>query len=98
MLIEFDPTKDAINTVKHKIGLEQAVYLDWDSAFVWLDDRFDYGEKRMCALGYIHSRLFHVVFVDRELKDSDTHEMVWVRRIISLRRANKREEKYYAST
>jgi len=81
MLIEFDPDKDAINRDKHGLSLGDAAMLDWDAAATWQDDRFDYGENRMRGLGYIGERLHHVAFVDREQ----------VRRIISFRKANKRE-------
>jgi len=87
MLIEFDPTKDAINRDKHGIPLGEAARIDWDSAVIWPDQRFDYGEDRMCSLGYIGARLYFVAFVDRGE----------IRRIISLRRANPREENRYAS-
>jgi len=87
MLIQFDPAKDAANRAKHGISLGEAAHLDWDTAFVWVDDRFDYGEMRMAGWGYIGLRLFHVAFVDR----GD------VRRIISLRKAHKREYRDYAN-
>ena len=54
----------------------------------WPDHRRVYGEDRVAAIGYIGLRLFFVVFVDR----------AEARRIISLRKANKREEKRYAET
>jgi len=81
MQIEFDPAKDAINRDKHGISLGEAARIDWKAAVVWPDDRFDYGEDRMRGLGYIGERLYYVAFVDR----AD------VRRIISFRKANKRE-------
>ena len=62
-----------------------AAELSWDAALVWLDDRADYGEVRMVALAPIGDILFFVAFVDREP----------VRRIISLRRANRREVNHY---
>ncbi len=34
----------------------------------WEDDRMDYGETRYCALGYIDTRLYHVVFTYRDEK------------------------------
>ena len=62
-----------------------AADLSWDAALVWIDDRADYGEVRMVALAPIGDILFFVAFVDREP----------VRRIISLRRANRREVSLY---
>jgi len=88
VLIQFDPAKDAINRAKHGVSLGEAGSMDWDSAVIWRDDRMDYGEVRMCGLGYLGMRLYFVVFVDR----GDT------RRIISLRKANPREYRKYASS
>lgn len=85
MQIAFDPAKDVTNTAKHGVSLTLAAELDWDAALVWVDERFDYGEARMIALAPQTGILYCVAFVDR----SD------VRRIISLRRANRREVKHY---
>lgn len=59
--------------------------IDWDAALVWVDDRFSYNETRMIALAPKTEILYYAAFVDR----GD------VRRIISLRRANRREVKHY---
>ena len=88
MRCTFDPTKDQANQSKHGVSLALAENFEWDSAVVWPDDRRDYSEPRQCALGYIADRLVNLVFVDRAGK----------RRIISLRKANKREERIYAET
>jgi uncharacterized DUF497 family protein len=88
MHIAFDSAKDAANLAKHGISLALAAQLEWDSAITWADVRRDYGERRMAGLGYIGDRLFAVVFVDR----ADG------RRIVSLRKANQREERIYAKT
>jgi uncharacterized DUF497 family protein len=50
MLVEFDPEKDAVNTAKHGVSLALSRLLDWDSALVWIDERFAYEELRMIAL------------------------------------------------
>jgi len=57
----------------------------WDATLIWQDTRHDDGENRMVALAPIDERLFCVVYVDREDE----------RRIISLRKANRREFDYY---
>ena len=88
MRIEFDPTKDATNQAKHGVSLALADELDWDAALVWVDDRFEYAEMRMIALAPKTETLYYVAFVDR----GET------RRIISLRRANRREVKHYVET
>jgi uncharacterized DUF497 family protein len=85
MRLEFDPTKDASNQLKHGVSLAMAAELDWDAAWVWVDERIDYNEMRMIALAPKTDILYCVAYVDR----GD------VRGIISLRRANRREVKHY---
>ena len=85
MLIEFDPAKDVANSAKHDVSLAFAARLDWDSALVWVDERFEYDELRMIALAPETNTLYFVSFVDR----GDA------RRIISLRKATRREVAYY---
>lgn len=50
MLIEYDSDKDAQDVAKHGISLSFARRLDWDSALVWVDERFAYDELRLIAL------------------------------------------------
>lgn len=85
MRIEFDPAKDTSNQAKHGVSLVLACELDWEAALVWVDDRFEYEELRMIALAPRTEILYYVAFVDRGE----------VRRVISLRRANRREVKHY---
>jgi len=84
--IDYDPDKDVLNQQKHKVSLALAAHFDWDSAQIREDDRYDYGEYRFEATGYIASRLHVMIFTPR----GDTA------RIISLRRAKKHEERRYA--
>jgi uncharacterized protein len=85
MKIEFDPAKDEANLAKHGVSLSMASELDWEAALVWFDNRFEYNETRMIALAPKTEILYCVAFVDRGE----------ARRIISLRRANRREVKHY---
>ena len=88
MKIEFDPAKDASNQTKHGVSLALATELEWNAALAWVDDRYEYGELRMIALAPETNILYYVAFVDRGE----------VRRIISLRRANRREVKHYVES
>lgn len=88
MRCTFDPAKDASNTAKHGVSPALTGQFEWDSAVTWADMRRTCGEPRQCALGHIGQRLHFMAFVDREGQ----------RRIISLRKANMREEKFYAQT
>ncbi len=88
MRIEFDPAKDEANQAKHGVSLALAAELDWEAALVWFDARFEYAELRMIALAPETEILYYVAFVDRGQ----------ARRIISLRRANRREVKHYVQS
>ena len=72
---------------KHGVDFRNAVNFDWETAIFLEDTRKAYGEKRFLGLGFIESRLHALVFTRR----GD------VIRVISLRKANKREEKFYGS-
>ena len=88
MRIEFDPAKDKANRATHGVSLALAEKLDWDAALVWVDDRFEYEELRMIALAPESTTLYYVAFVERGN----------VRRVISLRRATRREVKHYVES
>jgi len=85
--ISYDQGKDSANIAKHGLTLAHAAHLDWDTLIATPDTRHSYGEERMTGYAFIDTRLYCVIFVDRE----DT------RRIISLRKANPREVKSYVS-
>lgn len=86
MLIEFDPAKNATNLRERGIGFERFADLDIDTAISTEDTRRDYGEPRLRVLGYIDGELHAAVITPRGPAI----------RVISLRRANRREEKTYA--
>lgn len=87
MDITFDSSKDAANVAKHGVSLADAMKLEWDDLQAVPDTRRSYGEIRMIGFAPIEDRVFCVVFTDRG----------GTRRIISLRKANDREAKSYAS-
>lgn len=57
LVIDFDPNKDASNSLKHGVSLLEAVDIEWNDAVHWVDTRHDYGELRMCAIAYIGVQL-----------------------------------------
>ena len=87
MPIEFDDTKSAKNKAdpSRGFGLGKAADFEWGSCVTFPDDREDYGEIRLISIGFIQQRLHVVVWTRRG----------HVTRIISLRKANQREVKYY---
>jgi uncharacterized DUF497 family protein len=81
----FDPGKDAINQAKHGVSLALAEILFSGPHKSVADDRFEYAEVRKIAFGFIQGRLFACVYADRGAE----------RRVISLRKANRREVTRY---
>lgn len=88
MNFEYDTDKDNINRLKHKVSLEvgKEVFLD-KNRNVFVDDRKDYQETRYVTTGLIEDRLYVVVYTIRD-------DMI---RLISVRKANKREQSRYAN-
>lgn len=80
-----DPVKDDRNIAARGLSWGLAEQLNWDTALIWEDNRKDYGERRYCVLGFLENRLHSVVFTPRAGRP----------RVISLRKANKREVKRY---
>lgn len=87
MKFEWDPEKDRINIAQHRISFAEAVAFDWQGAQVFTDDRQDYGEDRFQARGFLNGRLHFAVFTLRGDR----------LRLISLRKANKRERRDHAA-
>jgi len=87
MDISFDPAKRAANLAKHGIDLADAAEVFAGLKFTMLDERSDYGEDRYITMGLLDGRMVVCVWTDR----GDT------RRIISLRKANDREEARFRS-
>jgi uncharacterized DUF497 family protein len=85
--VTWDPSKAASNLVKHGVAFDRAEGFEWQTALVQSDIRFDYPEPRLSALGAIGDRLYFLVYT---IEHRST-------RIISLREANRREVKRYAS-
>ena len=84
--IEFDAAKSAANVRTRGIGFERFTEMDLETAISVEDTRKDYGELRLRVFGYI-DRLLHAAVI------TPRGEMI---RVISLRRANRREERAYA--
>ena len=85
--IEFDPDKDRKNRAKHGVGLALAALIFEHENLVaeFPDARMEYGEDRLTAYGRVAGRAVVCVYTWRGQ----------VRRIISLRKANGREQSLY---
>lgn len=84
--IECDAAKNAKNIRTRGIAFERFADMEFDTAISVEDTREDYGELRLRVLGFIDRRLHAAVVTPRGNKI----------RVISLRRANRREERAYA--
>ena len=82
---EWDEAKRAANRRKHGVDFGEEAFFDWNTALVVEDDRYDYGELRLRAFGFIRGRLHVMVFTSR---GRDV-------RIISLRKAKAKEVRWY---
>ncbi len=85
MMFEWDDAKNAANIAKHGIDFEDAIGIFEGSVLIRTDDRRDYGEVRVVAVGIVNNRALAVVYTVRGTR----------RRIISARRAKISERKAY---
>jgi uncharacterized DUF497 family protein len=85
MEYEWDEEKAKANLAKHKVDFSDATEFNWETAIETYDDRSDYGEGRWIALGFIRDKLYVLVYTLRSDKI----------RLISLRKATKRERRFY---
>lgn len=85
MKYEWNIEKAQKNQESRGVDFSMIHDFNWDAAVILVDDRHDYNEVRYVALGLIEDRVYNCVFTDRRNK----------RRIISLRKANKRESIFY---
>ena len=83
MNYEWDEQKRATNITKHGVDFVEIENFDWATALTILDTRFE--ESRYAALGLIENRLYAVAYTVREKST----------RLISMRKANRREIKKY---
>ena len=88
MQVEWDEAKREENLRKHGIDFVGVEALFEGLTATIEDDRLDYGEQRFVTFGVMEGRVVAVVHTE----ESDTI------RIISIRKATKREEQSYFST
>jgi len=88
MDFEWDEAKRAANLAKHGLDFADVPLLDWTNAKVLPDQRFTYSEPRFWAFGLLNGRLHLVAFVVRAKSY----------RVISFRKANRKEVKRHGKT
>ena len=85
MQYEWDKMKNEINQQKHELSFEDAYLVFEGECVTFVDDRFTYNESRLITLGKLEGRVVVIVHTPRQNKT----------RIISMRKANHREQKIY---
>jgi len=83
--ISYDPAKNERNIAERGLSFERAAWFDFETSLIWIDSRKAYPEVRFSALGLLDGRVHSLVF-------AETDRGI---RVISLRKANKREVKRY---
>ncbi len=83
MQYDWNPAKAATNLAKHRVAFEVVEGFEWDDALVFAS--LGRGEPRLGALGVIGDRLHFLVY------SIETRCV----RVISLRKANRKEVRFY---
>ena len=86
MVYEWDAAKNRTNFVKHGLDFADAGQVFAGPCVTFVDRRFDYGEERLITLGLLAGR---VVIIAHAPRGDD------ITRVISIRKANRREQKIY---
>lgn len=86
MKIEFDPMKNNKNVKERNLSFEKVRDLDWDETVQTFEDtRATYPERRFITMAFLDERLHVVCYTP----------IPGGIRVISFRKANKREVKQY---
>ena len=86
MKVTFDPARRDRTLEKRGLDFARAGDVFSGPTLIREDDRSAYGERRRITIGYLDRRLVVLVWAER----------TGTRRIISLRKANEREQARYA--
>ena len=82
----WDEAKNRINIAKHGLNFADAARVLTGRCVTFVDDRVDYGEERFISIGTLGGEVVVVVHTPRGPD---------VTRIISMRKANRRERKIH---
>ena len=86
MIYEWDDAKNRTNFAKHGLDFPDAEQVLTGPCVTFVDDRFDYGEERLISLGLLAGRVVLIAHAPRGNGST---------RVISMRKANRREQKIY---
>jgi len=87
MPIEWDEAKNRLNRNKHGVDFAEIASFEWSRALIRADVRMNYGEVRLNAVGPTGDVLHVVIYTIRPTS----------LRLISLRRANRKEISLYVA-
>lgn len=91
MKFEWSEEKNSLNIQKHHVSFEDAKEVFFDAMHISkLDHRFDYFEERWITLGA--TKKDKILVVANMFFDENGEEII---RIISARKANEKERKFY---
>ena len=85
MQISYDAEKRAWTLENRGLDFEDSIHVFAGTAITIEDDRKDYGETRYQTFGLLHDRMVALVWTPRSK----------TRHVISMRKANEREQKKY---
>ncbi len=85
MQIEWDDEKSASNFTKHGVDFLLGALIFEGDTFEYTDERRDYGEERIIAIGMVDGQFYTVVYTLRED----------VIRLISARKGGRRDRRKY---
>lgn len=85
MFLTWDEAKRQANLRKHGFDFADVESVFEGDTFTFEDDRFDYGEVRLITLGLLQGMVVVVIHAEEES----------LIRIISMRKADKHEQKLY---
>ncbi|HYU12826.1 MAG TPA: BrnT family toxin [Stellaceae bacterium] len=74
MRFTWDPEKNAINVRRHGIALQDATRIFDGPTVERTDDRFEYGEIRVYAIGLVNGVEITVIYTDR---DNDQRHLIF---------------------
>jgi uncharacterized protein len=88
MEFEWDEAKRRGALNRHGVDFADVVWLDFSNAITVADNRRDYSEERFITYGQLNGRMHVLCWTERNNR----------MRVISFRKANDREEKYYSTS
>ncbi len=91
----WDKKKNRANHRLHGLTFSDAVRVFDGPTLEREDDRLEYGETRIQAVGLVNDLEITVIYADRELESSDDEDVEIQRRIISAWRSTPQERRAY---